>query len=145
MFVVAVGAHRHLWPRSCAQRVKTFVTYRCKSIVYIYPMHTLPCARSAPKFSLHIAADFRPPVTPSVQIFTLRYENLFCPESVTVSAGFQILTDNTAYDPTGRSDLSAPDSLPGGASTLGKRAVRSGVQVRSGAPPRGWAFARDAC
>ena len=40
-------------------------------------MHTLPCARSAPKFSLHIAADFRPPVTPSVQIFTLRYENLF--------------------------------------------------------------------
>ena len=41
-----------------------------------------PCARSAPKISLHLAADFRPPVTPSVQIFTLRYENLFCPESV---------------------------------------------------------------
>ena len=40
-------------------------------------MHTLPCARSAPKISLHLAADFRPPVTPSVQIFILRYENLF--------------------------------------------------------------------
>ena len=33
-----------------------------------------PCARSAPKVSLHLAADFRPPVTPSVQIFTLRYD-----------------------------------------------------------------------
>ena len=33
--------------------------------------------------ALRYGADFRPPVTPQVHIFGPRYENLFCPESVT--------------------------------------------------------------
>ena len=41
--------------------------------------------RAKKKFAFSLlrrTADFRPPVTPCEQIFALRYENLFCPESV---------------------------------------------------------------
>ena len=47
--------------------------------------HCCECARSARRnfrVSLRGTADFRPPVTPCQQIFALRYENLFCVDSV---------------------------------------------------------------
>ena len=53
-------------------------------------------ARRNFRVSLRRTTDFRPPVTPCQQIFALRYENLFCPDSVRLQAVTSLAAPPTA-------------------------------------------------